>query len=84
MSSSRTMRVTSWAGESCWATLAPTALLLDAGGEVPDDGQRDVGFEQRQPDLPQRRVEVIVGEVALAAELLEDALHPVAETLEHV
>ena len=77
------MRVTSWAGESCCVTLAPTARSRDARGELPHDRQGHVGLEQREADLPQGRLEVVVGEVPLAAQLLEDSLHPIAETLEH-
>ena len=83
MSSSRTMRVTSWAGESCCVTLAPMRLLLDARGELAHDRQGHVGLEQREADLAQGGVEVVVGEVALAAQLLEDSVEPIAETFEH-
>ena len=66
---------------------SPAAVLaasLRAGRELPDDGQRDVRFEQGEPDLPQRRLDVKIRQMAFAPELFEDPLHPVAETLEHV
>ena len=58
-------------------------LLLDARGELPDDGKGDVRFEQREADLPQRRLEVVFGQLPFAAQLLEDSLDPVAEPFEH-
>ena len=82
-SSSRTMRVTSWAGRQLLGDLGADGALAHPGRELPHDRQGHVGLEQREADLPQGRLEVVVGQVALAAQLLEDALHPVAETLEH-
>ena len=52
-------------------------LLLDALDEVAGDRQRDVGLEQRDADLAQRGGDVLVGERALAGELVEDAGQPV-------
>ena len=63
--------------------LRPHGALAYPGGELPHDGKRDVGLEQREPDLPQGRLDVKIGQVAFAPELLEDPLHPIAETLEH-
>ena len=81
MSSSRTMRVTSWAGESCCSTLAPTACSLTRSVNSLDDRQRDVGFEQREADLAEGGFEVVLGQMPFAAQLLEDALDPLPQTL---
>ena len=48
-------------------------LVLDLPYEVLDDGQRHVGFEQREPDLAQGVLDIGVGEPRLAAQLLDDA-----------
>ena len=50
--------------------LAPRALL-DRRDEVLDHRQRDVGLEQGDPDLARGRVDVGLGEPALATEVLE-------------
>ena len=36
-------------------------LLLDARQEALDDAELDVGLEQRQPHLAQRRLDVLLG-----------------------
>src|SRR5438552_9851099 len=36
----------------------PICLLLDTLGEVLDDREGDVGLEQREPNLPESRLEV--------------------------
>jgi hypothetical protein len=40
-------------------------------GEVLDDGQRDVGLEQRHPDVADGLVDVGLAQAALAAQVLE-------------
>jgi hypothetical protein len=50
--------------------LAPGALL-DRRDEVLDHRQRDVGLEQGDPDLARGRVDVGLGEPALATQVLE-------------
>lgn len=42
--------------------------LLDPADEVPDHRQRDVGLEQRQPDLARGGVDIGVGQSAFAAQ----------------
>ncbi len=46
--------------------------LAHARDEVLDDGQGDVGLEQREPDFAQRVLDVLVGEPRLPAQLLHD------------
>ena len=47
-------------------------LLRDRRDEILDDGQRHVGFEQREPHLAQRVLDVVVGEPRFAAQPLDD------------
>ncbi len=47
-------------------------LLLDDRDEIADHRQRDVGFEQREPNFAQRVLDVVVGEAGLAAQFLDD------------
>ena len=58
-------------------------LLLDRLDELADDLQADVRFEEGDPDLAQGDLEVFFGDPAPAAQLLEDAIQPVRQTLEH-
>jgi len=51
-SSSLTIRVTSWAGESAVVTFVH-GLLLIAAEETLTTARDYVRFEQRQPDLPE-------------------------------
>ena len=53
------------------ADLLAPGPLLDRRDEVLDHRQRDVGLEQGDPDLASGRVDVGLGEPALAAEVLE-------------
>ena len=48
-------------------------LLADAGDDVADDTDVDVGLEQRGADLADHLVDVGLGQPALAADLLDDA-----------
>ena len=58
-------------------------LLLDPGEELLDHPEVDVGFEQREPDLLQRRGEVLLGDPAFALQAAEDVLELVLQTFEH-
>jgi hypothetical protein len=51
--------------------------LLDAGDEILDDAEVDVGLEQREPDLAHRLVDVVLAQPALAAEAVERRAQPV-------
>ena len=82
-SSSLTILMTCWAGFSAWETSAPSARSLTRGDELADHGQRDVGLEQRDPDLADGRVDVRLGQPALAAQVLEGRGEPVGEGGEH-
>ena len=69
-----------WAGFSAPLTSSPRARSLTAADELLDHGQRDVGLEQRDPDLPGGRVDVGLGEPALAPEVLEGVGEAVGES----
>ena len=65
------------------ADLGAARPLLDRGDERLDGRQRDVGLEQRDPDLARGGVDVGLGEPTLAAQRGEDRLEPVGEGVEH-
>ena len=48
--------------------LSAAGALLDAADELAHHRQRDVGLEQRQPDLTGGRVDIGVGQPAFAAQ----------------
>ena len=78
-SSSWTILMICWAGLSAWETSAPRARSLTAGDERPHHRQRDVGLQQRRTDLARGRVDVGIGEPALAAQLREGPGESVGE-----
>ena len=57
--------------------------LADLGHELLDDLVVHVGLEQRHADLAHRRVDIGLGQPALAGQSREDRLKPVGEVLEH-
>jgi hypothetical protein len=70
-------------GRELLQNLGPQGPLLDSGGELLDHRQSHVRFQQGKADLPQGGLQVVLGQVPLAAELLKNALDPVAEAFEH-
>ena len=57
--------------------LSSDGFLPHPGREILDDLEVDVRFEESRPDLLERFVHMELGEVALAAKLLEDALETI-------
>jgi len=57
-------------------THRPRAHAFD---ERLDDAKVDVGFEQRQPDFPERRIHGRLGQPGFSPKGFEDALEPGAE-----
>ncbi|OPZ51728.1 MAG: hypothetical protein BWY91_02610 [bacterium ADurb.BinA028] len=57
--------------------------LADRRDERLDDGQGDIGVEQRHPDVAQGRVDVVLGEAPLAAQVAEGRGQPVGQVVEH-
>ena len=66
------------------ADLLAASPLLDRVHELSNHRERDVGLEQGDPDLASGRVDVGLGEAALAAEVLEGLGEPVGERGEQV
>jgi hypothetical protein len=66
------------------ADLLAASAFLDRRDELLDDRQRDVRLEQRDPDLATGVVDVGVGQLPLATEVLEGVGEPVGESGEHV
>ena len=64
-------------------TSAPEGALLDVIDELAHDLEVDVGFEQRQADLAHGLVDVGLAQLAVAAQLAEDALQALGEGFEH-
>jgi hypothetical protein len=57
--------------------------LPDVVSQLLDDLKVDIAFEQRHANLPQRLVQVLFGELALAAHALEGGLQLVGQRLKH-
>ncbi|EUA76248.1 hypothetical protein I553_7283 [Mycobacterium xenopi 4042] len=57
--------------------------FFDAADERPHHRQRDVGFQQRQPDFAGGGVDVGVGQPTLAAQALQGAGQAVGKRFEH-
>ena len=57
--------------------------LADAGDEILDHRQRDVGLEQRDPDVAQRRLDVGLAQGAAALEAVEHGAETTGQTFEH-
>jgi hypothetical protein len=53
--------------------------FLDPTAELPNNRQRDVGFEQRDPDFADGLVDIGLGEPTLAAQRLERCSEPVGQ-----
>ena len=65
------------------ADLGAEGALAHRAGELLDDGQRDVGVEQGEPDVADRRVDVGLREPALAAQVLEGRGQAVGQGCKH-
>ncbi len=58
-------------------------FFADPDGEFLDDFEIDVGLQQRDADFLEGVVDVPLIERGLAAQSLEDSIHPVLEVVEH-
>jgi len=56
---------------------------LDAVDERPHDGQGDVGFQECEPDLAGRRVDIGISQAAFAAQVFERTGQPVGQRVKH-
>ena len=70
-------------GREALADFLTERPLLDAFDERLDHGQRNVGFEERKAHLPQRVLDVCLGQAALAAQLFCGVRQPPGQILEH-
>ncbi len=61
----------------------PEGPLLDRRGELLHDLEVHVGLEQREPHLAHRLVDVVLGQLAARADIVEGGLEPVGEGVEH-
>lgn len=58
-------------------------LFLDLGDEILGDRKLDVGFQQGQADFAERGRDIFLTQLAMAAELFEDAFEIVGKLIEH-
>jgi hypothetical protein len=58
-------------------------LLFDPGEEVLDDVELDVGFEQRQADVAQRLLDVVLGQLRHAGQAVLGGAESFAQRVEH-
>jgi hypothetical protein len=63
--------------------LAPEGALACLLDELLDHRQGHVGLEQRHADLAHGGADIILGQAALAADILEGATEALGETVEH-
>ncbi len=63
--------------------LGAQGALLHVAHELAHDLEVDVGFEQRQADLAHGLVDVGLAQLAVTAQLAEDALQALGEGIEH-
>src|SRR5262249_54506827 len=66
------------AGGQALEDLLAERFLADARDEIPDDGEVDVGFEQREADLAHRARDRLLVELPLLPEVAEGALELVS------
>src|SRR5664279_843709 len=59
------------------------SLGADVGEEFVRYANVHVAFEQRFANFRQRGVQVLVGELALSAKILESSLQPICQVLKH-
>ena len=83
ISSSWTALTTCWPGSSACERVAPIACSRMRLHDRADDGDVDVGLEERGADLLHDLVDVGLGEATLAAEALDDPVEAVGEVVEH-
>jgi hypothetical protein len=57
--------------------------LFDIGNELFDDPKVDIRFEERQAHLAQTFLDIALGQLAVALELLEDAVKLVGQVFKH-
>jgi hypothetical protein len=71
------------AGREALQDLLADGLLAHLRDEVAHHRQRDVGLEQREPDLAQHLLGVRLGQAGLAAQRLDDAREALRQVFQH-
>src|SRR5207248_3191176 len=59
-------------------------LFFDPCDELLRDLEIDIGFQQREPDLPERVINVGLTDRPVSAKILEDVLKLIAELRKHI
>jgi hypothetical protein len=81
VSSRWTTPTRAWPGRQRADDFLAQRLFLDAGDEVLDHRQRDVGFEQGHAHFAQHVGDVVLGQAGLAAQVLDDAAEALGEVV---
>jgi hypothetical protein len=63
--------------------LLAEGVALDGLDELLDDADVDVGLEERQAHVAQRLLDVLLGDLSLAAQLAPQAVELLAQGVEH-
>ena len=71
------------ARRQAFTNLFPDHALPDAFDERPDDGQCDVGFEESEPDLTQRILDIGLAQSTLTAQIACGLCQAVGEVVKH-
>jgi hypothetical protein len=71
------------AGVEGLTELCANGLFADAGGDVADDAEVDVGLEQRRTDLFEHLVDVGFGQPTFATDLLDNAFKASGQRVKH-
>ena len=58
-------------------------LAADVGQQFVRHADGDVALQQRFADFAQRDIQMLVGELALPAQVLESSLQPISKVLKH-
>ena len=82
-SSSQTIFTTCWPGFRESSTSCPSARSRTVLGELLDDLEVDVRLEQSQAHLAHRLGDVVLGQLAARADIVEGCLEPVGKCVEH-
>ncbi len=71
-------------GRKLEQNLGTESLLANLGDEIVGDSEIDIAFEQRFANFSEGSVEMLFGQLALAAQIFESALKFFSECFEHV
>jgi len=63
--------------------LLANRFFLDAGNQIPDHRQRDIGFQQGHPHFAQSIRDVVFRQTRLSAQRLDDAGEALRQIIQH-